>query len=118
MSSPSGWSRCPSVCSTATQGPHGPLPPIAAQHALDRIRNRRVNERTGKEVGPGDIVKGYEVGEGEYVVVEPEELNEIAPGRSQTLEITDFVDLDRIAPVYFRPHLLRRPRAAGSTSKV
>ncbi|WP_121745372.1 Ku protein [Streptomyces sp. E2N166] len=67
----------------------------------DRIRNRRVNERTGKEVGPGDIVKGYEVGEGEYVVVEPEELDEIAPGRSQTLEITDFVDLDRIAPVYF-----------------
>ncbi|MFJ8146433.1 Ku protein [Streptomyces sp. NPDC096048] len=67
----------------------------------DRIRNRRVNERTGEEVGPGDIVKGYEVGEGEYVVVEPEELDEIAPGRSQTLEITDFVDLDRIAPVYF-----------------
>ncbi|MBQ1095243.1 Ku protein [Streptomyces sp. b94] len=67
----------------------------------DRIRNRRVNERTGKEVDPGDIVKGYEVGEGEYVVVEPEELDEIAPGRSQTLEITDFVDLDRIAPVYF-----------------
>ncbi|GAA3968880.1 Ku protein [Streptomyces marokkonensis] len=67
----------------------------------DRVRNRRVNERTGEEVASGDIVKGYEVGEGEYVVVEPEELDEIAPGRSQTLEITDFVDLDRIAPVYF-----------------
>ncbi|ANB10204.1 DNA repair protein [Streptomyces ambofaciens] len=67
----------------------------------DRVRNRRVNERTGEEVGAGDIVKGYEVGEGEYVVVQPEELDEIAPGRSRTLEITDFVDLDRIAPVYF-----------------
>ncbi|MFC7815655.1 Ku protein [Streptomyces sp. NPDC057367] len=67
----------------------------------DRIRNRRVNERTGKEVDPGDIVKGYEVGEGEYVVVEPDELDEIAPGRSRALEITDFVELDRIAPVYF-----------------
>ncbi|AQS65928.1 Ku protein [Streptomyces pactum] len=67
----------------------------------DRIRNRRVNERTGEEVDSGDIVKGYEVGEGEYVVVEPEELDEIAPGRSQALEITDFVDLDRIEPVYF-----------------
>ncbi|MEW2263413.1 Ku protein [Streptomyces sp. NPDC047853] len=67
----------------------------------DRIRNRRVNQRTGEEVDAGDIVKGYEVGEGEYVVVEPEELDEIAPGRSRTLEITDFVDLDRIAPVYF-----------------
>lgn len=67
----------------------------------DRVRNRRVNERTGEEVDAGDIVKGYEVGEGEYVVVQPEELDEIAPGRSRTLEITDFVDLDRIAPVYF-----------------
>ncbi|MFE2050631.1 Ku protein [Streptomyces sp. NPDC059459] len=67
----------------------------------DRIRNRRVNQRTGEEVDAGDIVKGYEVDEGEYVVVEPEELDEIAPGRSRTLEITDFVDLDRIAPVYF-----------------
>ncbi|MDG9688944.1 Ku protein [Streptomyces sp. DH17] len=67
----------------------------------DRVRNRRVNERTGEEVATGDIVKGYEVGEGEYVVVEPDELDEIAPGRSRALEITDFVDLDRIAPVYF-----------------
>ncbi|MFD5295095.1 Ku protein [Streptomyces mutabilis] len=67
----------------------------------DRVRNRRVNERTGEEVTTGDIVKGYEVGEGEYVVVEPDELDEIAPGRSRALEITDFVDLDRIAPVYF-----------------
>ncbi|MET8572716.1 Ku protein [Streptomyces sp. NPDC004783] len=67
----------------------------------DRIRNRRVNERTGEEVGTGDIVKGYELGEGEYVVVEPGELDEIAPGRSQTVDITDFVELDEIEPVYF-----------------
>jgi DNA end-binding protein Ku len=67
----------------------------------DRIRNRRVNQRTGEEVGTGDIVKGYELAEGEYVVVEPDELDEIAPGRSQTVDITDFVDLDDIQPVYF-----------------
>ncbi|MFF0584825.1 Ku protein [Streptomyces sp. NPDC003781] len=76
----------------------------------DRIRNRRVNERTGKEVGADDIVKGYEVGEGEYVVVEPGELDEIAPGRSRTLEITDFVDLDRIEPVYFGRTYYLAPR--------
>ncbi|MGV9288950.1 non-homologous end joining protein Ku [Streptomyces sp. NPDC003719] len=67
----------------------------------DRIRNRRVNQRTGEEVAAGDIVKGYEVAEGEYVVVEPDELDEIAPGRSRTVDITDFVDLDLIEPVYF-----------------
>ncbi|MBU6532602.1 non-homologous end joining protein Ku [Streptomyces mayonensis] len=76
----------------------------------DRIRNRRVNERTGKEVEAADIVKGYEVGEGEYVVVDPDELDEIAPGRSRTLDITDFVDLDRIDPVYFGRTYYLAPR--------
>ncbi|MFF5370121.1 Ku protein [Streptomyces sp. NPDC013187] len=76
----------------------------------DRIRNRRVNERTGDEVGTGDIVKGYEVGEGEYVIVEPEELEEIAPGRSQTIDITDFVDLEEIEPVYFDRTYYLAPR--------
>ncbi|WP_159323774.1 Ku protein [Streptomyces tendae] len=76
----------------------------------DRIRNRRVNERTGQEVDADDIVKGYEVSEGEYVVVEPGELDEIAPGRSRTLEITDFVDLDRIEPVYFGRTYYLAPR--------
>ncbi|MFJ4776102.1 Ku protein [Streptomyces sp. NPDC088762] len=66
----------------------------------DRIRNRRVNERTGKEVGLDDIVKGFDTGD-EYVLVEPEELDDIAPGRSRTLEISGFVDLDQVDPIFF-----------------
>ncbi|PNG24145.1 non-homologous end joining protein Ku [Streptomyces cahuitamycinicus] len=81
----------------------------------DRIRNRRVNERTGDEVGTGDLVKGYEVGEGEYVLVEPEELDEIAPGRSQTIDITDFVDLEEIEPVYFDRTYYLAPRGKEYT---
>ncbi|MFE8978956.1 Ku protein [Streptomyces cyaneofuscatus] len=76
----------------------------------DRIRNRRVNERTGEEVSGDDIVKGFEVADGEYVVVEPEELDEIAPGRSRTIEISDFVDLDEIEPVYFARTYYLAPR--------
>ncbi|MEV5321711.1 Ku protein [Streptomyces sp. NPDC052687] len=76
----------------------------------DRIRNRRVNERTGKEVDSADIVKGYELDEGQYVLVEPDELDEIAPGRSQTIEISEFVDLDRIEPVYFDRTYYLAPR--------
>jgi DNA end-binding protein Ku len=68
----------------------------------DRIRYQRINERTGKEVDYADIVKGTEVGGGDYVIVEPEELDAIAPGRSRTLDITRFVDLDEIDPVYFQ----------------
>ncbi len=68
----------------------------------DRIRYQRINERTGKEVDYADIVKGAEVGGGDYVIVEPEELDAIAPGRSRTLDITRFVDLNEIDPVYFQ----------------
>ncbi|MGJ5756080.1 DNA end-binding protein Ku [Streptomyces puniciscabiei] len=67
----------------------------------DRIRNKRVNERTGKEVDTDRIVKGYEIDEGEYVVVEPEELEQIAPGRSKVIDLAGFVDLHQIEPVYF-----------------
>jgi DNA end-binding protein Ku len=68
----------------------------------DRIRYQRVNERTGKEVEYSDIVKGRDVGDGEYVLVEPEELADIAPGRSRTIDITTFVDLDEIDPIFFQ----------------
>ncbi|MFI9274525.1 Ku protein [Kitasatospora sp. NPDC052896] len=67
----------------------------------DRVRNQRVNERTGKEVGYSDIVKGFELADGEYVVVEPEELEQISPGRSRAIDISGFVDLAEIDPIYF-----------------
>ncbi len=68
----------------------------------DRIRYQRVNERTGKEVEYSDIVKGKDVGGGEHVIVEPDELADIAPGRSRTIDITAFVDLDEIDPIFFQ----------------
>ncbi|WP_199430858.1 non-homologous end joining protein Ku [Qaidamihabitans albus] len=68
----------------------------------DRIRYRRVNERTGEEVPYEEIVKGYELEDGEYVLIEPEELEQIAPGRSRTIDIDAFVDLDEIDPIYFQ----------------
>ena len=67
----------------------------------DRVRYKRVNERTGEEVEYGDVVKGREV-DGVLVTVEPSELDEIAPGRSRTIDITEFVDLDEIDPIYFQ----------------
>jgi DNA end-binding protein Ku len=68
----------------------------------DRIRYKRVNERTGREVDYEKIVKGHDVGNGEYVIVEQEELENIAPGKSRSLEISTFVDLDEIDPIYFQ----------------
>lgn len=68
----------------------------------DRIRYQRVNERTGKQVELSDIVRGREVGDGDYVLVTDEELETVEPGRSRTIEISDFVDLDEIDPIYFQ----------------
>ncbi|MEV7713175.1 Ku protein [Streptomyces sp. NPDC088270] len=76
----------------------------------DRIRNRRVNERTGDEVDLDEIVKGYDTGS-EYVIVEPEELDDIAPGRSKALEVSEFVDLDTVEPVFFDKTYYLGPRS-------
>jgi DNA end-binding protein Ku len=68
----------------------------------DRVRNKRVNERTGEEVAYDAIVKGYDIGGGRYVIIEPEDLEAVEPGRSRNIEITDFVDLEEIDPVYYK----------------
>ncbi len=68
----------------------------------DRVRNKRVNERTGEEVPYADIVKGYELGNGEYVVLDASELQAVAPERSQAIEVEAFVDVKEIDPLYYR----------------
>jgi DNA end-binding protein Ku len=68
----------------------------------DRIRYKKVNERTGKEVDGSRIAKGVDLGGGEFVMVTDEELAAAEPKRSRFIEITDFVGIEEIDPVYFR----------------
>lgn len=68
----------------------------------DRVRNKRVNERTDDEVDYSDVVKGRESANGKVVLIEPAELADVAPGRSRTIDITGFVDLSEIDPIYFQ----------------
>jgi DNA end-binding protein Ku len=68
----------------------------------DRIRYKKVNERTGDEVESSRIVKGADVGNGDYVILTPEELASAEPERSRTIDITDFVDIEDIDPTYYR----------------
>jgi DNA end-binding protein Ku len=67
----------------------------------DRIRYKKVNERTGQEVQSADIVKGVDLGGGEYVILSDDELASAEPERSRFIEITDFVSLEDIDPVYY-----------------
>ncbi|MFJ9461611.1 Ku protein [Kitasatospora sp. NPDC101447] len=84
---------------TATQSHHMRFHQLQ-RGTSDRVRNKRVNERTGKEVEFADIVKGYEVTDGEYVIAEPNELEQISPGRSRTIDIAGFVDLNDVDPIF------------------
>ncbi|GAA1034539.1 hypothetical protein GCM10009557_39540 [Virgisporangium ochraceum] len=68
----------------------------------DRIRNKRVNERTGREVDYSDIVKGAEVSDGNYVMLDADELDAVAPGRSRSLDIHTFVEQSEIDPIYYQ----------------
>ena len=75
-------------------------------HQLDkrsgaRIRNRKVSEETGREVDAGDIVMGYETGDGDHVTFEAGELDELRPASTRAVEVTDFVALDEVDPIYY-----------------
>jgi DNA end-binding protein Ku len=65
-----------------------------------RIKYRKVDADTGDEVEASDIVKGYEVGKGEYIEVDPEELEAIALESKRTIEIDEFVPKDQIDVLY------------------
>ena len=57
----------------------------------NRIRYRKVDADTGDEVDSSEIIKGYEVGKGQYIEIEPEELEAIAIESKRTIEIDEFV---------------------------
>ncbi|HEY4701140.1 MAG TPA: Ku protein, partial [Streptosporangiaceae bacterium] len=78
------------------------------------IRYKRVNERTGEEVAFKDIVKGREVDDDTYVLVTDEELESVEPGRTRTIDITDFVDLSEVDPMYFQRTYYLAPRGDGA----
>ncbi|HXQ18469.1 MAG TPA: Ku protein [Acidimicrobiales bacterium] len=80
----------------------------------DRIRYKKVNERTGEEVSQSDIVKGFNVGDGDYVILSDDELTAADPERSRTIGISDFVDLDSIDPVYYRSAYYLAPQGEGA----
>jgi DNA end-binding protein Ku len=72
-----------------------------------RIRLRRVSEQSGEEVTNDKIVKGYDLGSGNYVVIEADEIASLKPKATRQIEIEDFVDLSEIDPVYFeQPYYL------------
>jgi DNA end-binding protein Ku len=56
---------------------------------------------TPRPVAPDDVVKGFEVAKDRYVTVDREELEELAPERTRTIDVEQFVDASAVDPIYF-----------------
>src|ERR1700756_1360891 len=81
---------------------------------LSRIRFQRVAESTGKEVSAEEIVRGYEVDKDQYVIISDDELAEVAPEKSASIEIQEFVVESEISSLYFeKPYYLEPDKGAG-----
>jgi DNA end-binding protein Ku len=66
-----------------------------------RIRYEKVSERSGEQVASNDIELGYELAKGRLVTVDPAQLGELRPRTTRAIDISDFVDLADIDPVYY-----------------
>src|SRR3954462_2903237 len=66
-----------------------------------RVENRRICSKEGKEVPYKQVIKGYEVAEGKYVVLEKDEIKAAAGDRGKVIHLEDFVDAGEIDPVFY-----------------
>ena len=66
----------------------------------NRIKYRKVDAGTGDEVETSDIIKGYEIGKGQYLELKPEELEAISIESTRTIEIDSFVPKSEIDELY------------------
>ena len=66
-----------------------------------RIRYEKVSAKSGKKVESDDIERGFEVAKGKYVVVDTDELDALRPRTTRTVDISDFVELAAVDPIYY-----------------
>jgi DNA end-binding protein Ku len=83
------------------------------RRTMDPVGYKRVNKRTGKEIGKEDVVKGVEYEKGHYVVLSPDEIAEAYPRTTQTIEIEAFVDVDEVPFIYLEKPYYTAPIMKG-----
>lgn len=75
--------------------------------AGNRVRRQLIDSDTGKPVDRDDQVKGYEVGSGEYIILDPDEVAAAVPNSDKTLSVSTFIGCGDIDDVYFdKPYYL------------
>jgi DNA end-binding protein Ku len=77
-----------------------------------------VDAETGEEVDSADIIKGYEVGKGQYIEIEPEELEAVAIESKRTIEIDEFVPKKEIDELYLNsPYYIPMAKSGSKRSQ-
>jgi DNA end-binding protein Ku len=80
------------------------------------VQRRYVCSKDGKALDADDIVRGYEIEKGKFVVVTDEELEAVEPRKSREIDLQLFVDRDQLDPVYFERGYFLVP--GGGTNKA
>ncbi len=68
---------------------------------LSRVKEVMFCAREDKPLERSELVKGYEYEKDQYVVIEPEDLEKIAPPTASAMEILQFVRMKEIDPIFF-----------------
>ncbi|MEP7009016.1 MAG: Ku protein [Acidobacteriota bacterium] len=80
---------------------------------LSRVGYKKVNKKTGQPIGEKDLVRGYEISKGKFVVLDEKDFARANPKASQTVEIFGFVGAGDIPPIYFDKPYFIVPQKAG-----
>ncbi len=78
-----------------------------------RINNVRRCSLDGEEVPYSEIVRGFEIEKGEYVILTDEDFNRVNPEATQSVDIVQFVDLSEINPIYYDKPYYLEPEKRG-----
>lgn len=86
------------------------------RHDNARIRYKRVNEETGKEVEWKDIVKGYKEDDEKYVVLEKEDFESANVKKNKTIDIEQFVEESEVSDMLYKKPYYLEPQKEGGKS--
>ncbi len=82
------------------------------------VNYKRVAEADGKEVPWDQIVKGYEHEKGKFVILKDEDFQRVDIEATQTVDITRFVQLDEVNPIFFHKPYYMDPTKGGDKAYV
>jgi DNA end-binding protein Ku len=84
-----------------------------------RIEHRRFCSKEDREVPYEEVVKGFEVAPGEYVVLDKEEISAAAGDGAHRIDVEHFVDAGDIDPVFFeKTYYLGAGKDAGDSYRL